>query len=132
MNVVSSKDVNVHVNKIKMVRPDKNPKNCDLDLNVNWNIDFVKIDEKTLEYICVLTTIGELPLNFAIQGLIECEDPKVDLEKRSGELSPLILDLGMETLVSMVNATKDISIQIDPIPEAYLVKTPKITLDKGC
>jgi hypothetical protein len=132
MNVVSSKDVNVHVNKIKMVRPDENPKNCDLDLNVNWNIDFVKIDEKTLEYICVLTTIGELPLNFAIQGLIKCEDPKVDLEKRSGELSPLILDLGMETLVSMVNATKDISIQIDTVPEAHLVNTPRITLDNGC
>jgi hypothetical protein len=114
-----------------MVRPDKNPKNCDLDLNVNWRIDFIKIDEKILKYVCVLTTIDEMPLNFAIQGLIECEDHKVDLEKRSDELSPLILDKGMEAMISMVNATKDISVQIKPIPEAYLADTPKINSLKG-
>jgi len=126
---VSNKNVNLQVNKIKMVRPDKNPKSCDLDLNVNWSIDYIKIDEKTLEYVCVLTTIDELPLNFAIQGLIKCTDHKVDLEKRSNELSSLILDKGMETMISMVNATKDISVQINPVAEAHLDNTPRITLN---
>lgn len=122
-------NINVYVNKIRMVRPGKNPKNYDLDLNLDWSIDYIKTDKKALEYVCTLSKVDKPPLDFAIQGLIECEDQNKDLEKRSDELSPLILEKSMETMINMLNETKDTKIPIKTIPEVYLTdiseRTPK-------
>ena len=106
-------DLSIYVKKIMMIRPEKNLKGCSLDWDTNWNIDYVKTDEKTLEYVCTLSPMGKMSLNFAIQGLIQCEDQNEDLEKRTDELSPLILNKSMETMVNILNETKDTKIQIN-------------------
>lgn len=106
-------NLSIYVKKIKMIRPEKNLKGCNLDWDTNWSIDYVKTDEKTLEYVCTLSSMGKMSLNFAIQGLIQCEDQNEDLEKRTDELSPLILNKSMETMVNILNETKDTKIQIN-------------------
>jgi hypothetical protein len=106
-------NLSIYVKKIKMIRPEKNLKGCSLDWDTNWSIDYVKTDEKTLEYVCTLYSMGKMSLNFAIQGLIQWEDQNEDLEKRTDELSPLILNKSMETMVNILNETKDTKIQIN-------------------
>jgi hypothetical protein len=106
-------NLSIYVKKIKMIRPEKNLKGCSLDWDTNWSIDYVKTDEKTLEYVCTLYSMGKMSLNFAIQGLIQCEDKNEDLEKRTDELSTLILNKSMETMVNILNETKDTKIQIN-------------------
>ena len=106
-------NLSICVKKIKMIRPEKNLKDCNLDWDTNWSIDYVKTDEKTLEYVCTLYPVGKMSLNFAIHGLIQCEDQNEDLEKRTDELSPLILNKSMETMVNILNETKDTKIQIN-------------------
>lgn len=106
-------NLSIYVKKIKMIRPEKNLKGCNLDWDTNWSIDYVKTDDKTLEYVCTLYSMGKMSLNFAIQGLIQCEDQNEDLEKRTDELSPLILNKSMETMVNILNETKDTKIQIN-------------------
>jgi hypothetical protein len=106
-------NLSIYVKKIKMIRPEKNLKGCNLDWNTNWSIDYVKTDEKTLEYVCTLSPMGKMSLNFAIQGLIEWEDQNEDLEKRTHELSPLILNKSLETMVGILNETKHTKIQIN-------------------
>ncbi|WP_321423400.1 pilus assembly protein [uncultured Methanobacterium sp.] len=106
-------NLSIYVKKIKMIRPEKNLKGCNLDWDTNWSIDYVKTDEKTLEYVCTLYPVGKMSLNFAIHGLIQCEDQNEDLEKRTDELSPLILNKSMETMVNILNETKDTKIQIN-------------------
>lgn len=121
MNMFTSNtNIDISINKIKMIRPGKNPKSCDLSLSVDWSIEYTKNNEGIMEYLCTLSAIGELPIQFAIQGLAECEDPDEDLEKRSRELSPLILDKCMNTMINMVNATKNSVISIKNVPEMYL------------
>jgi hypothetical protein len=106
-------NLSIYVKKIKMIRPEKNLKGCSLDWDTNWSIDYVKTDEKTLEYVCTLASMGKMSLNFAIHGLIHCEDQNEDLEKRTDELSTLILNKSMETMVNILNETKDTKIQIN-------------------
>lgn len=118
--MISNTNLNVCVNKIKLIRPGNNPKSCDLNLNVDWSIEYNQTDEGNMGYVCTLNAIGEMPLKFAVKGFLECENQIEDLEKRSDELSPLILDKCMNTMINIVNATKNSTITINTVPEFYL------------
>ena len=118
--ITSNTNLNVCVNKIKMIRPGNNPRSCDLNLNVDWTIEYNRTDEGDMGYVCTLDALGEMPLKFAVQGFLECEAKIEDLEKRSDELSPLILDKCMNTMVNIVNATNNSIITINTVPEVYL------------
>ncbi len=103
-----------------MIRPGNNPRSCDLNLNVDWTIEYNRTDEGNMGYVCTLDAMGEMPLKFAVQGFLECETQIEDLEKRSDELSPLILDKCMNTMVNIVNTTNNSIITINTVPEVYL------------
>ena len=51
-------NLSIYVKKIMMTRPEKNLKSCNLDWDTYWNFDYVKTDEKTLEYVCTLSSLG--------------------------------------------------------------------------
>ncbi|OPY24827.1 MAG: hypothetical protein A4E27_01139 [Methanobacterium sp. PtaU1.Bin242] len=129
---VSTNNINVYVSKIKMVRPEKTPKNCDFDLNLNWSIDYAKTDQKIMEYICTLSSVGEISLNFAIHGIIECKDKNIDLETKFNELSDLILDKSIDTMNNLLNETKDIKIPINAASNAQITDISQITLKRWC
>jgi hypothetical protein len=118
--IISNTNVDVCINKIKMIRPGINPKSCDLNLNIDWSIEYTKTDEGNIEYTCTLNAMGEMPIQFAVQGSLDCEDKSEDLEKRSNELSPLILDKCMNTMINIVNVTKNSIVTIKNVPEVYL------------
>lgn len=118
--IISNTNVDVCINKIKMIRPGINPKSCDLNLNIDWSIEYTKTDEGNVEYVCTLNAMGEMPIQFAVQGSLDCVDQTEDLEKRSDELSPLILDKCMNTMINIVNITKNSVLTIKNVPEVYL------------
>lgn len=123
-------NLSIYVEKIKMIRPEKNLKDCSLDWDTNWSIDYVKTDGKTLKYVCTLSPVGKMSLNFAIQGLIQCEDQNEDLEKITDELSPLILNKSMETMVNILNETKDTKIQINKESNPNIADYTEINLNE--
>ncbi|OEC84271.1 MULTISPECIES: pilus assembly protein [Methanobacterium] len=127
-----STNINVYVSKIKMVRPKKNPKNSNFDLNLDWNIDYVKTDEKTLKYVCTVSAVGKMPLNFEIHGLIKFEDKNTNLESISEELSALIIDKSINTMNNMLNETKDIKILINTTNNAHTTEISEIVLKGWC
>ncbi|NYB52103.1 MAG: pilus assembly protein [Methanobacteriaceae archaeon] len=118
--ITSNTNVDISINKIKMIRPNTNPRSCNLNLNVDWSIEYIKSDEGNMEYVCTLKSIGEMPLQFAVQGILECKKQVEDLEKRSHEISPLILEKCMKTMMNLINITKNDVITIKTVPEVYL------------
>ncbi len=116
----SNTDIYVCINKVKMIRPSTHPKGCELNLNIDWSIEYMKNDEEILEYVCTINTIGELPLQFAIQGSLESDAQQEDLENRSEELSPLILDKCLNMMMDIVNTTKSSTITLNTIPKIHL------------
>ena len=78
--IISNTQCDVCINKIKMIRPGMNPKSCDLKLNVDWSIEYSIKNEEILEYVCTLDTMGDVPIQFAIQGHLESQTKIEDLE----------------------------------------------------
>lgn len=126
MQIYNTK-IKISMNKIKMVRPETNPTSCKINLNVDWNIEYKKKQEDKLEYTCTLDGIGEMPLKLAIQGSVECKNINKNLEKNYENLSQHILDNTMNTLIKMVNVTKDTIFTINTIPIVQLKDNSKIT-----
>jgi hypothetical protein len=69
--IISNTNLNVCVNKIKMIRPGINPKSCDLNLSIDWSIEYNRTEEGNLGYTCTLNATGEMPIKFAVQGFLE-------------------------------------------------------------
>lgn len=122
--IISNTQCDVCIKKIKMIRPGMNPKSCDLKLNVDWSIEYSIKNEEILEYVCTLDTMGDVPIQFAIQGHLESQTKIEDLEKRSDELSTLILDKCMNTMINILNDTKNSQITLNNISPVYLNCVP--------
>jgi len=71
-NMVVSMSMKIYVKKVKFVRPKENPKNGDLELDADWKIDYKKMDDNSLEYVCNLKIDGEFPATFVVEGIVEC------------------------------------------------------------
>ena len=47
----------IYIEKVAMIRPLTNPKNCDLDLEMDWSIDYTHKDQNYIGYNCILKSI---------------------------------------------------------------------------
>lgn len=122
--LINNTKVGVYVNEIKMIRPGTSFGKGEHNLSVDWNIEYSKNEDETTEYVCTLAAIGGMSLKFAICGFLKCENYVEDLEKRYNELSPLILDKCMNAMINVLNATKNTTVTIKPVPEVYLNCVP--------
>jgi len=99
----------ISVKKLQMIRPEINPKNCNLNLDVDWDVDYKETDSSSLEYVCNLKTINEFPIHLTVEGNVEFES----LEALSKELTGMILDNCFKIMINMVNITQEASIKVN-------------------
>ena len=91
----------IYIENVAMIRPLTNPKNCDLYLEMDWSIDYTKIDQKNIGYNCILKSIF-LDLNFKIEGILKLEDFEEFSEETS---SQFILNNSFDLLMKMFSLT---------------------------
>lgn len=100
-----------------MFRPETNPKGQNLDLDLDWAIDYKNADVNHIEYTCTLKTFQLFPLNFKVEGFLQFEE----LENVSkNKISQIIFDRCLEILLKMVNLTKEFCFETEfdkKIPE---------------
>ncbi|MCK9152534.1 hypothetical protein [Methanobacterium alcaliphilum] len=108
----------MHIQKIGMFRPDINPKSCNLDLDLDWSIDYTNLNSNCTEYIFRVQNLNKFPLNFKIEGFLSYNDS----EEFSESVSPLILNKGLKIIVKMINLTKECS--LDHEESEYSLKMP--------
>ncbi|MCE5213706.1 MAG: pilus assembly protein [Methanobacterium sp.] len=118
--VINNTNLNVYIGEIKMIRPGIPFGTGVHNLNVDWNIEYTKKEDEIIEYICTITTIGDIPIKFAIHGYLDSENPVKNIEERYNEISPLILDRCTETMINILNSTKTTTVTIKTVPEVYL------------
>lgn len=58
----------IYIEKLAMIRPCLNPKNQDLNLDVDWSVDYVELDQKHINYNCILKSSD---LKFKLEGILE-------------------------------------------------------------
>ena len=91
----------IYIEKVAMIRPLTNPKNCDLDLEMDWSIDYTNEDQNHVGYSCILKSVF-LDLNFKIEGILKLGDFEEFKEETS---SQLILNNSFDILMKMFSLT---------------------------
>ncbi len=60
----------ITVERMAMIREDYNPKNTNLNLDLDWSVEYTNTDQREIHYDIVLKSVSCLNLNFKVEGLI--------------------------------------------------------------
>jgi hypothetical protein len=97
------------IEKIGMIRPQHNIKSQELDLAVDWSVDFENDTAKIMGYVCKIKTSKSFPLNLQIEGILNSDD----LENFSKtEVSQVIFSKCLEILLNLLNLSKEYFFEI--------------------
>lgn len=93
----------ITVEKIAMIRENYNPTNTDLNLDVDWSVEYTHTDQKDISYNIVLKSLKYLNLNFKLEGLIILGDLEEFVQK---ECSQIIFHHACTILMNMISLTR--------------------------
>jgi ACT domain-containing protein len=103
----------IYMQKIGMIRPDFNPRNTSLNLDVDWSVEYTNIDQDEINFNIILKSMGEFSLNFKIEGILILS---VFEEFVQETVSQVIFDQACKVLMDMISITRE-SIHILSNPE---------------
>ncbi|WP_048196767.1 hypothetical protein [Methanocaldococcus vulcanius] len=63
-------ELKLSVKKINLVRPEDNPKNKKVEMNIDWNIECEMVDVNFYKYFCLIE-IKNFPILFTAEGYVE-------------------------------------------------------------
>ena len=93
----------ITIEKIAMIRENYNPKNTDLNLDVDWSVEYTNTDQRDIKYDIILRSEKYLNLNFKIGGLIILGDLEEFIQK---DCSQIIFHHACTILMNMISLTR--------------------------
>ena len=94
----------IHMQKIGMERPDVNPKNASLNLDVEWSIDYFDTHLGQVRFCIILRSLNQFKSDFKIDGYVELEEFEKFDQK---EVSQLIFNQACSVFMDMISLTKE-------------------------
>lgn len=112
----------ITVEKIAMIRENYNPKNTNLNLDIDWSVEYVDTDQRDVKYDIVLRSEEYLNLNFKIGGLIRLGDLEEFVQK---DCSQIIFHHACSILMDMISLTRQSNYELfaEDINSAVNLKT---------
>ncbi|WP_296859816.1 pilus assembly protein [uncultured Methanobrevibacter sp.] len=94
----------IYMQKIGLIRDDINPKNTNLNLDIDWFVDYTNTDQDEINFNIILKSCKNFNLNFKVEGLI-----KLDLfeEFVQDEFSQIIFYHACNVLMDMISITRE-------------------------
>ncbi len=93
----------ITVEKIAMIRENYNPKNTNLNLDVDWSVEYTNTDQKDIKYNIILKSVEYLNLNFKLEGLVLLGDLEEFVQK---DCSQIIFHHACTILMNMISLTR--------------------------
>ena len=93
----------ITVEKIAMIREDYNPKNTNLNLDIDWSVEYTSTDQRDVNYNIVLRSAEYLNLNFKLEGLIRLDVFEEFLQE---ECSQIVFHHACTMLMNMISLTR--------------------------
>lgn len=93
----------ITVEKIAMIRENFNPKNTNLNLDIDWSVEYTHTSQKNIGYDIVLKSAEYLNLNFKIEGLVILGDFEEFIQN---ECSQIIFHHACTILMNMLSLTR--------------------------
>jgi hypothetical protein len=101
--MIGESSVEITVEKIAMIRENYNPKNANLNLDIDWSVEYTNTDQRDVSYNIVLRSSEYLNLNFKVEGLIRLEIFEEFLQK---ECSQIVFHHACTMLMNMITLTR--------------------------
>ena len=93
----------ITVEKIAMIRENHNPKNTNLNLDIDWSVEYTNTDQRNVNYNIVLRSAEYLNLNFKVEGLIRLDIFEEFLQR---ECSQIVFHHACTMLMDMISLTR--------------------------
>ncbi len=101
--MIGESSVEITVEKIAMIRENYNLKNANLNLDIDWSVEYINTDQRDVNYNIVLRSSEYLNLNFKVEGLIRLEIFEEFLQK---ECSQIVFHHACTMLMNMITLTR--------------------------
>ena len=101
--MIGESSVEITVEKIAMIRENYNLKNANLNLDIDWSVEYINTDQRDVNYNIVLRSSEYLNLNFKVEGLIRLEIFEEFLHK---ECSQIVFHHACTMLMNMITLTR--------------------------
>lgn len=93
----------ITVERMAIIREDYNPKNKNLNLDVDWSIEYSNTDQRDIKYNIILKSGEYLNLNFKLEGLAKLEDLE---EFNQQDCSQIIFHHACTILMNVISLTR--------------------------
>ncbi|WP_067040423.1 hypothetical protein [Methanobrevibacter sp. YE315] len=93
----------ITVEEIAMIRENYNPKNTNLNLDVDWSVEYRNTDQRDIQYDFVLKSCEYLNLNFKISGLVRLDNFEEFIQQ---DCSQIVFHHACNILMSMISLTR--------------------------
>ena len=107
--MIGESSVEITVEKIAMIREDYNPKNTNLNLDIDWSVEYTSTDQRDVNYNIVLRSAEYLNLNFKVEGLIRLDVFEEFLQE---ECSQIVFHHACTMLMNMISLTRQSSYEL--------------------
>lgn len=93
----------ITVEKIAMIRENYNPKNTNLNLDIDWSVEYSDTDQRDIKYDIILKSGESFDLNFKLEGLIKLGDFESFIQQ---ECSQIIFHHACNMMMDMFSLTR--------------------------
>lgn len=101
--MIGESSVEITVEKMAMIRENSNPRNVNLNLDIDWSVEYTNTDQRDVNYNIVLRSSEYLNLNFKVEGLIRLEIFEEFLQQ---ECSQIVFHHACTMLMNMITLTR--------------------------
>ena len=94
----------IYMQKIGLIRDDKNPKNSSLNLDIDWAVEYTNTDQDEINFCMDLKSCENFSLKFRVEGII-----KLDLFEEFAQeaVSQMIFCHACNVLMDMISITRE-------------------------
>ena len=93
----------ITVDKIAMFRANYNPKNTNLNLDIDWSVEYANTDQRDINYDIVLKSVDYFDLKFKIGGLIRLGDFEEFIQQ---DCSQIVFHHACSILMNVISLTR--------------------------
>jgi hypothetical protein len=97
------------VEKIALIRECYNPKNTNLNLDIDWSVEYTNMDQKDIKYDIVLKSAEHLNLSFKVEGSIKLNSFEEFIQQ---ECSQIVFNHACNMLMNLISLTRQTNYEL--------------------
>jgi hypothetical protein len=101
--MIGESSVEITVERMAMIRENYNPKNTNLNLDVDWSVEYTNTDQREINYNIVLRSAQYLNLSFKVEGLLKLDIFEEFIQQ---ECSQIVFHHACTMLMNVISLTR--------------------------